>query len=93
MLSSLGPTRKAGGEGGGGADTKSGRGGGGVLSDASGPIQKAGRGGYSAEEGAVPYMKGGLQPPPPPPPPPPPWIRLWFDVSAGADTGFSKRGG
>ena len=58
--------------GGGGAvrirpDTKS-RGGGGLLS-ASGPIRKAGRGGGCAclaEEGEVPYMKGGLQPPNPP---------------------------
>ena len=41
----------------------------GVLSGASGPIQKAGGGGGClAEEGAVPYMKGGLQPPNPPPP-------------------------
>ena len=64
-------------------DTKSVRGGGGggggwgggwVLSGASGPIQKAERGGSLAEDGAVPYMKGGVATPPPP------WIRLWFDV-------------
>ena len=66
------------GGGGGGAvrfrpDTKSG-GGGGVLFGASGPIQKAGKGrGCLAEEGALPYMKGGGCNPQTPP-----WIRLWY---------------
>ena len=63
VLSALDPTLTKSGGGGGG--------GGGVLSSASGAIQKAGKGeGCLAEEGALPYMKGGPQPPPPP------WIRL-----------------
>ena len=70
VLSGSGPIRNAGG------------GEGEVLSD-SGPIRKVGGGGWCctlqarykkrgclAEEGKVPYMKGGLQPPNPPPPPP-----------------------
>ena len=39
-----------------------------MLSGASGPIQKAGGGGCLAEEGAVPYKKGGVATPNPPPP-------------------------
>ena len=39
----------------------------------NGPAKSGkGAGGCLAEEGALPYMKGGLQPPNPPPPPPPP---------------------
>ena len=66
MLLASGPIRKAGtkSEGGGGGGV-----GGGVLS-ASGPIQKAGKGwgggGCLAEEGKVPYMKGGVATPHPP---------------------------
>ena len=61
-------------------DTKSGGGGGGegCAVHLRPNTKSRGGGGYLAEEEAVPYMKGGLQPPPPPPPP---WIRLWFDVS------------
>ena len=70
-------TISEGGGGGGGCcplkaryEKRTGGGGGGLLSGASGPIQKAGRG-CLAEEGVVPYMKGGVATPNPPP-----WIRL-----------------
>ena len=77
------PDTKSGGGGGGGGGCcpfkaryekqRGGGGGGGVLSSASGPIQKAGEGeGLFSRRGALPYMKGGLQPPTPPPP----WIHL-----------------
>ena len=83
MLSASGPIRKAGGGGGGGgavhcpfkARYEKRRGGGGMLSGASGPIQNAGKGGGGGclvEEGALPYMKGGVATPKPPPA----WIRL-----------------
>ena len=55
VLSASGPIRKADG----------------VLSGASGPIQNRREGGCLAEEGEVPYMKGGVATPNPPPPPPP----------------------
>ena len=66
---------KRGGGGGGGAvhlrpDTKSGEGG--VLSGASGPIQKVGKGeGLFSRRGALPYMKGGVATPKTPPLDPP----------------------
>ena len=73
------PDMRSGGGGGGGGCLpfkaryeKRRRGGGGVLSGASGPMQNAGKGrGCLAEEGALPYMKGGVATPKPPPPPPP----------------------
>ena len=51
--------------------------GGGVLSGASGPILKAGRG-CLAEEGELSYMKGGVATPNPPPPLPPPYPPLHY---------------
>ena len=68
------------GGGGGGAvhlrpDTKSGwgGGGGGCCPALQARYKKRGRGrGCLAEEGALPYMKGGVATPKPPPPPPPP---------------------
>ena len=64
--------RKAGGGGGCWPDTKSGGGGGGVavLSGASGPIQKAGKGEglFSRRGGVTIYERGGCNPQTPPPP-------------------------
>ena len=53
-------------KGGGGVEICSTKSGGRVLSGASGLIQK--QGGCLAEEGEVPYTKGGVATPHPPPP-------------------------
>ena len=79
VLSALDPTRKAGGGGGGGGGVSASgpirkAGGGGCCPALQARYKKRGRGrGCLAEEGALPYMKGGVATPKPPPPP---WIRL-----------------
>ena len=77
-LPASGPIQRAGGGGGGGVavhlrpDTESGGGGGGGCCSAlQARYKKRGRGrGCLAEEGALPYMKGGVATPKTPPPPP-----------------------
>ena len=84
VLPASGPIREAGGGGGGGLPFKARYekrrregGGGGCCPALQARYKKRGRErGCLAEEGALPYMKGGVatpkHPPPPPPPPPPP---------------------
>ena len=77
------PDTKGGGGGGGGGgccpfkaryEKRKGGVGGGVLSSASGPIQKAGKGEglFSRRGGVTIYERGGCNPQPPPPPLDPP---------------------
>ena len=79
VLSASGPIRKAGGGGGGCCPFKARyekrRKGGGCCPALQARYKKRGRGrGCLAEEGALPYMKGGVATPKTPPP----WIRLCY---------------